>query len=117
MKALAAIPDLFFRSKVFAVAKELGTPLAMVSRGQAILDRARAERPDVLLVDLAAADLRPMESIAALKADPELRAARVVGYYHHTSPTLAEEAARAGCDQVMTRGEFTRRLPQLLAGL
>jgi hypothetical protein len=35
----------------------------------------------------------------------------------HTRVYLIEAARAAGCDHVMSKGEFARRLPELLAGI
>ena len=41
----------------------------------------------------------------------------VIGYVDHTRADVMEAARAAGCDQVLSKGEFARRLPELLAGI
>jgi len=41
----------------------------------------------------------------------------VIGYVDHTRADVIEAARAAGCDQVLSKGEFARRLPELLEGI
>ena len=41
----------------------------------------------------------------------------VIGYVDHTRADVIEAARAAGCDQVMSKGEFAKRLPELLEGI
>ena len=54
--------------------------------------------------------------VRALKAEPDLAAVRVVGFYSHVDAALREAALAAGVDAALPRSAFTTRLPGLLAG-
>jgi len=54
-------------------------------------------------------------AIAAIKANPETKATVVIGYVGHERTDIIDAAKAAGCDQVLAKGEFARRLPELLA--
>jgi hypothetical protein len=58
--------------------------------------------------------LKPMEAIAAMKADPELTAIRTLGYVSHVDSASIEAARAAGVDQVLARSAFTERLGEIL---
>ena len=114
MKIAAAIHDLMFSSKVNAAAQ--GKPVLWMPRGARASEYVLAQRPDVLLIDLGNPKLDAVAEIAAIKANPETRGTVVIGYLGHELAELIAAARAAGCDQVMAKGEFARRLPELLAG-
>ncbi len=113
MKILAAIHDLMFSSKVNAAAQ--GKPISWLPRGTPLAEHVAKERPDVVLVDLANPKLDAINAIAVIKR--ETPGCTIIGYVDHTREDLIGAAQAAGADQVMSKGEFARRLPELLAGL
>jgi len=112
MKVLAAIHDLMFSSKVNAAAR--GKAIEWLPRGANVAEHVAASKPDVLLIDLASPKLDAINAIREIKKSG---GPVVIGYVDHTREDLIESARAAGCDQVMSKGEFARRLPQLLDGL
>lgn len=114
MKILAAIHDLMFSSKVTASAR--GRPIEWLKRGSKVVEQVSASRPDVLLIDLASPQLDAVNAIREIKGG-DCKATTVIGYVDHTREDLIEAARAAGCDQVMSKGEFARRLPELLEGI
>lgn len=112
MKILAAIHDLMFSSKVNAAAQ--GRPITWLKRGTKVVDEVAREKPDVLLIDLAAPQL---DSINAIREIKRAGSITVIGYVDHTREDVIVAAQAAGCDQVMSKGEFARRLPELLGGI
>jgi DNA-binding NarL/FixJ family response regulator len=115
MNVLVAIHDLMFSSKVTAASRGKAG-VSYLPRGSKIVDhiKAAAIKPDVLLVDLASANLDAVNATKALKVDhPGLI---VIGYVDHTREDVMAAARAAGVDQVMSKGEFARRLPELLEG-
>jgi AmiR/NasT family two-component response regulator len=112
MKILAAIHDLMFSSKVTAAAQ--GRPITWLKRGSKVSDEVAREKPDVLLIDLASPQLDAINAIREIKRDSPVT---VIGYVDHTRADVIEAARAAGCDHVMSKGEFARRLPELLEGI
>jgi DNA-binding NarL/FixJ family response regulator len=83
-------------------------------RGTPPADHVAKEQADVLLIDL---DARHFDAIEAVRAVKAARPAIVViGYVGHEKTDIIEAARAAGADQVMAKGEFARRLPELLSG-
>ena len=112
MKILAAIHDLMFSSKVNAAAQ--GRPITWLKRGTRVVDEVSREKPDVLLIDLAAPQLDAINAIREIKGSGSVV---VIGYVDHTRTDVIDAARAAGCDHVMSKGEFARRLPELLEGI
>jgi DNA-binding NarL/FixJ family response regulator len=114
MKIAAAIHDLMFSSKVNAAAK--GQTVAWLPRGLAVAPWVAEQKPDLLLIDLGNAKLDPVAAITAVKGAAETKNVVVIGYIGHEQAETIAAAQAAGADQVMSKGEFARRLPELLGG-
>ena len=112
-RVLAAIPDLFFGSKVSGAARHLGVEVLFASTREALLDRARSQ-PDLVIVDLDAQQVDPLGAIREIRSATGLR---LVAFASHVHGARLDEARAAGCDEVLTRGSFSARLPELLASL
>ena len=114
MNVLVAIHDLMFSSKVTAALG--GRKVNWLPRGTKVSDQVAAAKPDVLLIDLAAPALDSINAIRAIKSG-EQKGTVVIGYVDHTRGDVMDAARDAGCDQVLSKGEFARRLPELLQGI
>ena len=112
---LALVDDLLFSSKIRAVAGHASRPVIFVRSAEALATHARSGPPDLILVDLDRAALDPIGAIRALKADPDLRTIRVVGFVSHVHADRIAEARSAGIDQVLARSAFVQALPNLVA--
>jgi len=74
----------------------------------------RERRPALVIVDLQAEALHPVDAIRGIKADSGLQATPVLGYYAHVRDDLRAAAAEAGCDELLPRSAFSARLPEIL---
>ena len=55
-----------------------------------------------------------MEAVAAMKADPELRTVRTLGYVSHVDGGTIAAARQAGVDEILARSAFVDRLAAIL---
>lgn len=83
--------------------ERLGYTVACAVDGQQGLERARAERPDLILMDLSLPVLDGWEATRRLKADPELRRIPVIALTAHAMASDEEQARAAGCDDYDTK--------------
>ena len=111
---ICAIDDLIFSIKISTAAKHLGADVFFERTAADIVPRVREKHPSLVIFDLNSQKLAPLEAIAALKADPELRHVRTLGYVSHVDEATVAAARQAGVDQVMARSAFTQRLPEIL---
>jgi hypothetical protein len=106
--------DLLFASRFHAAAAQAGIESqGALSASQVV---AAVERGGVsgLCVDLEAGGLE----IAGLVADVKSRGPiQIVAYGPHVHEERLAAALAAGCDQVLSRGQFDRSLPELLQRL
>jgi CheY-like chemotaxis protein len=112
---LAAVDDLMFSSRIRAAALAAGAAVTFVRDATGAVEKARGLKPALILLDLNARGLDPMDLLAALKSDPELAGIRVVGYVSHVQADVIAAARAAGIDDVLARSAFVARLPHLLA--
>ncbi len=111
---VAVVDDLFFGAKLQETARRLEIPLVLLRASQDVPATVRERRPALLIVDLQSESRAPFDVIRGIKADPELRAIPVLGYFSHVRDDLKTAAADAGCDEVLPRSAFSARLPDIL---
>jgi CheY-like chemotaxis protein len=111
---LCAIDDLIFSIKISTASKRLGADVYFERSPDALVARIREKAPALVIFDLNSRVLRPLEAVAALKADPQLRAIRTLGYVSHVDAVTIAAAREAGIDQVMARSAFVDRLGEIL---
>ena len=113
---IAAVDDMFFASKIRAVAEHLGMTVRFAKSIAAVTEAALTELPGVIVVDLHSERCQPLQLARTLKADDNLRAIPLVGFFSHVETALAAAAQEAGFDRVMPRSAFTNNLAQILSG-
>jgi CheY-like chemotaxis protein len=113
---IAAIDDILFKSKIRTTAEHLGVDVRFARNSDALLANARENKPNLIIVDLHAQKIDPIALATALKADPELQAIELLGFFSHVQTDLMREATEAGYDRVMPRSAFSKDLASILAG-
>ena len=113
---IVAVDDLMFSSKISSAAKLLGVEIAFARSPEAIVEAVRAKSPRLVILDLNSQRVRPLEAVAALKADASLARVPTVGFVSHVQADLIADARQAGIDQVLARSAFVTQLPRLLQG-
>ena len=111
---LVAVDDMLFSSKIRTVAKLAGVDITFARTPPEILERSRTLRPSLVIFDLNSAKAMPLETVASLKADPELASIRTLGFVSHVHTELIGAARGAGIDEVMARSAFAGNLAEIL---
>jgi DNA-binding NarL/FixJ family response regulator len=110
--ALGLVRDLFFRSKIDAVASAIGEQVIYASSLDAAALRCAESMPQVVFADLSDATFPALETLARIRAvAPD---ARLVGFASHIDLKPLQAARDAGFALTLSRSEFTARLPELL---
>lgn len=112
---LVAVDDLMFSSRISTAAKAVGAAIRFTRSAEAVVTAARETAPALVIIDLNAARLQPLEILAALKGDPTLAAIPTLGFVSHVDTPTIEAARSAGVDRVLARSAFVEQLPALLA--
>jgi CheY-like chemotaxis protein len=111
---LVVVDDLMFSSRISTAAKAVGAPIRFARSPEAVLSAAADAVPALVVLDLNSARARPLEVVAALKADPALTSVPTVGFVSHVDTATIEAARLAGVDRILARSAFVEQLPQLL---
>jgi CheY-like chemotaxis protein len=113
-KILAAVDDLFFTVKINDAAKRAGLEATFLKTEADVLERAKAERPLMVIVDLNARSVKPVALIEKLKSDADLKGLSIVAFVSHIEAELKQQAQNAGASMVLARSAFSANLPQIL---
>ncbi len=113
---IAVVDDLFFASKIRGTAEQVGVTVSFPRKIEALIESALQNDPALIIVDLQATRVNPIELGKQLKADEQLRAIPLVGFFSHVQTELQRQAQEAGFDSVLPRSAFTRDLANILSG-
>ena len=111
---LAFVADLIFASRVKGAAQAAGVAAEVLQSADRVLERARARRPPVVLVDLEARGGAGVELVRRLKADAATAEVPVVAFASHQNADVIQAARAAGAERVLARSAFVKSLPELL---
>ncbi|MCI0697668.1 hypothetical protein L0337_37425 [candidate division KSB1 bacterium] len=106
------VADLFFRSKIRAVAEAAGVVVQFarsVDELQTLLPKTQGDAR--VIIDLNDRSLRPLEILPGLAQAGH----RLLGFLSHVDVATANAAREIGC-AVMPRSKFVENLPAILAG-
>ena len=111
---LVAVDDFLFRSKIRTTGKNAGVELTFPRTPEEVLEQARTLKPSLAIFDLNSAKMEPIDTIARMKQDPELRSIRTLGFVSHVDAARIQAARAAGTDDVLARSAFATELAEIL---
>ena len=103
---IVVVDDMFFASKIRAVAEALGVEISFPRSKEAVIEKAREAR--LILVDL------HNQKVDAVELARELSGVKLIGFYSHVETELRQKALAAGFDEVLPRSVFARDLAKIL---
>ncbi len=113
---IAVVDDLFFASKIRGTAEQLGIAVSFPRASEALIEAALRDQPALVICDLHATRIDPIELAKRLKADEQLCSIPLLGFFSHVQTDLQHQAEKAGFDRVMPRSAFTKHLADILTG-
>lgn len=115
-RIIAVVDDMFFASKIRAVAEAVGVEISFPRSKEAVVEKARALQPQLVLADLHNQRVDLIALAKDLKADEQLREIPLLGFFSHVQTELQRNALDAGFDKVVPRSVFASDLEQILRG-
>lgn len=112
MVVVVAVTDLFFQSKIIEVAQHKGGDIVIGKTQDAVLEQARELEPIHIIIDLNEKAFDAVDTIKQLKNQNE--SVHIVGFVSHIQRDLQARAKLAGCDEILVRSDFVKKLPELL---
>ena len=113
---VAVVDDMFFASKIRAVAEALGVEISFPRNKELLIQKLRDAKPDLVLVDLHNQRIDAVSLAADLNADESLNELRLLGFFSHVEVELQRSALSAGFDEVIPRSVFARDLASIISG-
>lgn len=107
--------DLMFSSRVVSYAERAGHSVVMAPSPTMLADRLKqssGEAPALVIVDLTLPGLQVEQVVPSLRAAAPT--AKLLAYGPHVYTEQLAAAQVAGCDVVMTNGQFDRSMAELL---
>ncbi len=96
--------------------KSQGHEVSLAHNGREALERAFAERPDVILLDVTMPDIDGIEVCKRLRANPELDATAIILSTARTSDEVFRIGQEAGADDYVTKPFVPDVLAARIAG-
>ena len=103
MKTVLIVEDVELNRDLLVQLLEDDYRLVLAHDGQAALEKARDERPDLILMDLSLPRLDGWEATRRLKSDRALAGIPVIVLSAHAMRGDEERARAAGCDDFLTK--------------
>jgi len=92
-----------------------GYDVETAGAAESALEKIRARRPDVILMDIQLPGIDGLELTSRLKKDPATRDIIIVAVTAYAMKGDQDRAIAAGCDDYVTKPIDTRSLPETIA--
>lgn len=112
-KILAVVDDLLFTVKINDAAKRVGLEAQFLKSEKDLLEKAK-EQPLLIILDLNANSVDPLDLITKIKGQNEFKGISVIAFLSHVQGELKLKAQDAGANMVMARSAFSQNLQQIL---
>ena len=106
--------DLVVLSRVEAAAARAGLTMQSAANSSEAVAKCKAEKADLLIVDLSIPQLAVSALVREIKSDEGLTT-RVIAFGPHVHEERLSAARKAGCDEVISRGQFFSQLDAMLS--
>jgi CheY-like chemotaxis protein len=106
--------DLMTQSRIEAAAQRRGLSLRSTFDSGSLLTRCAEQPATLVIVDLMLSTVDIASVVTQLKSLPEPRPA-VIAFGPHVHQALLDAANQAGCDEVLSRGQFFAQVDTILA--
>jgi len=100
------------REMVVKVLKFNGYQVVEAVDGEEAIEKAKAEDPDLILLDIFLPKMDGYEATRRLKGDTRLRNIPIIALTAHAMKGSMEEALAAGCDGYISKPIDVRELPK-----
>lgn len=103
MKTILIVEDVELNRDLLVQLLEDDYRLLLAEDGEAALELAACERPDLILMDLSLPKLDGWEATRRLKADAALAPIPVIALSAHAMKSHEDRAWQSGCDDFLTK--------------
>lgn len=104
--------DLMLMSQLAGAAQRAGATVDTVANLESLIERVRQNAASLVLIDLATPALDVELAVAQLRALPQ--PPTILAFGPHVQGARLELARQAGCDRVISRGQFHAQMEAIL---
>ena len=115
MPTILLSADLMMSSQVAGAAARQQVQLVTLGNPSALAGHESVAGADLVILDLTLASLDPAAIVSALKSLPD-PPRRIIAFGPHVHAARLTAAKAAGCDAVLSRGQFHSSMDELLSG-
>lgn len=112
MSAVLVSSDMLVSSRLRSTAQQAGVPLTIALSAAGLADQLRGDMR-LVIMDLSQPMLNLADAVATVRATAPK--AKIIAFGPHVDARLLTSASAAGCDLVLTNGQFHREQAALLA--
>lgn len=112
---LVVAQNIVFIPRIQATAQAIGYDVRLTRSTEAFQEALERSDPTLVLIDLEG-DVETWTRVLAFVGKPVRSDLRLVAFGPHEDVTIMDRARSLGCDLVLTKGEFSRDLHNLIAG-
>jgi len=116
MPAILLSADLMTSSQVAGAATRQQVQLITLANPSALAEHESVAGADLVILDLTIGSLDPAAMVATLKSLPD-PPRRIIAFGPHVHEARLTAAQAAGCDAVLSRGQFHATMDALLSGM
>lgn len=113
MSIVALISDLVTQSQLAAAATRVGATVEIASSADALLAKVENLRPGLVILDLSHPGLDPADLVPRLEQMLGQRAT-LLAFGPHVHAARLAAASEAGCEVVISRGQFHAQMDEIL---
>ena len=113
MYGLYVTKDLFFASRITAAARGMGAAMHVAPSVEELKAAPVDDDCRLVLLDLDTPAVDPVAVVAEARSRGDA-GLPVIAFGSHVHEARLEAARQAGCDQVLTRGQFDRQAGEIL---
>ena len=113
MNVVLLSSDLAVLSRVEGAASRVGQKVRAAANTAQAAESINSEKPTLLIVDLSLTGLDIAVLVDRLRT-PDTPAVRVIAFGPHVHEDRLAAAREAGCDEVVSRGQFFSQLDRIL---
>ncbi len=103
MKKVLIVEDVELNMELLVQLLEDDYQLVMAEDGEAGIQLAQQEQPDLILMDMSLPVLDGWEATRQLRADPAFKDTPIIGLSAHAMSGDTEKAIEAGCNDYLTK--------------
>ena len=108
------VEDVYYTAKIRETARNVARDVRFIRDHQALEKRFASPAPGMIIMDLNAEALHPMDMLRKIKEHPEWKGAKIVAYSSLSRAELMQEANELGAEVVLPKGTFAQQLTELL---